>query len=196
MRKALFVVIWFAVACSKAPPPAEPTPTVAPPTVAPAPDVAAPSPDVAAPTPDVAAPAPDVVAAPEVAAAPPTEPVAPPKPFADMTEVEQKDLMKKVVTPVMRKRFQEFDAEHFTKVNCATCHGQGAIEGKFEMPNAELPKLPKTPEAFQKLAADKPKAMAFMKDVVMPAMATMLGAKPYDPATHEGFSCMACHTSE
>ena len=177
MRKALFVVI-FAVACSKAPPPAERAPTTAPPT----------------PTEEVAAPAPD--AAPLAAPAPATEPVAPPKPFVDMTEVEQKELMKKVITPVMRKRFQDFDGEHFTKVNCATCHGQGAIEGKFEMPNAELPKLPKTPEGFQKLAADEPKAMAFMKDVVMPAMTTMLGAKPYDPATHEGFSCMNCHVSE
>ena len=179
MRKALFVVICSLVACSGAPAPAE---------------VAA-TPTAPAPLAEDVAPAPEVVAAPSTPVAA-TEPVAPPKPFADMTEVEQKDLMKKVVTPVMRKRFQDFDGEHFTKVNCATCHGQGAIEGKFEMPNAELFKLPKTPEGFQKLAADKPKAMAFMKEVVMPAMTTMLGAKPYDPATHEGFACMSCHTSE
>lgn len=191
----------------------ETTTKAEPDSAAPAADTAAPAPDTApAPASDVAAVAPDaapVDAAPadEAAATPDAvvdavadavalpEPTPPPKPFHDMTEIEQKQHMKQVVLPVMRARFQQFDPEEFAKVNCATCHGKGAMEGKFEMPNPELTKLPKTHEGFLELAKTKAKALDFMGKVVMPAMATMMGEPPFDPATGKGFGCFECHTA-
>jgi len=182
---------------------------------APEPDAAAVAPDMAAVAPDVAAVAPDTapavvpdaaVLASDVAAtadaaldggaAALPEPTPPPKPFDDMTEIEQKQHMKQVVLPVMRARFQQFDPEQFAKVNCVTCHGKGALEGKFELPNPELTKLPKTREGFMKLAETKQKTLDFMGKVVVPAMAIMVGEAPFDPATQKGFGCFECHTTE
>ena len=42
----------------------------------------------------------------------------------------------------MKKVFQAYDAKAYAKFTCATCHGDGATDGKFKMPNAKLPKLP------------------------------------------------------
>lgn len=186
---------------------------------APAPDTAPAAPDTAAAAPDTAPAAPDTAPAAVAAAAADAaatavdvaavtdagadgalvalpEPTPPPKPFDDMTEVEQKQHMKQVVIPVMRARFQQYDGEKFAKVNCVTCHGKGALEGKFELPNPELTKLPKTQEGFMKLAEKKQKALDFMSKVVVPAMAIMVGEEPYDQATQKGFGCFECHTSE
>lgn len=164
-------------------------------------DAAAPAADAAAQAgadaaADAAAPAAADAAAADGTAAAMPEPTAPAKAWADMDEEEKKAHMKEVVVPVMRPRLQSFDAEEFAKVNCTTCHGPGAKEGKFEMPNPDLKKLPKTPEGFQELAKTEAKALEFMKDVVVPAMATMLGDQPYDPATNKGFGCFGCHTTE
>ena len=191
---------------------AAPAPDVAPAapdTAAAAPDTAAPAtPDAAPATPDAAPTTPDAAAAanPDAATAATDtavaaavllpEPTAPPKPFHDMSEDEQKKHMKQVVIPVMRVRFQDYDSEKFAKVNCVTCHGEGALKGKFELPNPELTKLPKTQEGFMKLLEKEPKAMEFMGKVVVPAMAMMIGEPPFDPATQKGFGCMECHTTE
>lgn len=120
-------------------------------------------------------------------------PVAPPKPWDELDEKEQKAHMKENVMPVMRARFQAFDGEEFAKFTCGTCHGKGAKEGKFEMPNAELPKLPNNREDFGKLMEKEPEGCKFMMDVVNPDMAKLLGEAPFDPATGKGFGCGGCH---
>jgi hypothetical protein len=193
-------------ACGKkaeAPPPTQEADTQ---TVAAEDTGASPAPEDAAAA-DSAAPAPEDAAEPTpgadaAAAADATTavalplPVAPSKKFDDMTEDEMKDHMKTVVVPTMRPRFQQFDAEEFAKVNCTTCHGPGAKEGKFEMPNPDLPKLPGTKDGWDKLAQEEPKALEFMKNVVVPAMLVMLAEEPFDPATQKGFGCFSCHTAE
>ena len=55
------------------------------------------------------------------------------------------------------------------------------------MPNPDLP--PFSTEMFDQ----EPKMAAFMKEMVLPAMAESLGMKLYDPATNQGFGCMGCH---
>ena len=68
------------------------------------------------------------------------------------TVAEKKKYMKTTVLPTMKKEFIAFDAKAFKKMNCATCHGDGATDGKFKMPNPKLPKLPKpTPDDFMEL---------------------------------------------
>jgi hypothetical protein len=103
--------------------------------------------------------------------------------------------MKETVLPAMQAEFQKFDAERFAEFSCATCHGSGAKQGTFAMPNPELPRLPATPEGFKAVGEQHPDMMKFMGEVVKPKMQEMLKEEPFDPATGKGFGCMECHTT-
>jgi hypothetical protein len=121
--------------------------------------------------------------------------VGPPQvPWASLNDEQKKTFMKAVVFPKMRDVFQAFDAKRYANFNCTTCHGDGAADGSFKMPNARLPKLPATPEGFAKLAAEKPTATEFMMKQVKPAMAVLLGMPEFTPQNQSGFGCMHCHT--
>jgi hypothetical protein len=114
------------------------------------------------------------------------------------TPAEKKKYMKTVVLPTMKKEFIAFDAKKYGKMNCATCHGDGAEDGKFKMPNPKLPKLPK-PTAqsdFVELQKKKPEAVKFMGTVVKPKMAELLGLPQWSPDHKNGFGCYHCHTKE
>ena len=118
------------------------------------------------------------------------------KTFAQMSDEERKDFMKKVVLPKVRPAFQKVEPKEFAKMNCATCHGPNARETKFEMPNPKLLKLPSTPAGWKKLAEKEGKMMKFMKEELTPMMAELLHEAPFDPKTGKGFGCFECHTKE
>jgi mono/diheme cytochrome c family protein len=102
--------------------------------------------------------------------------------------------MKTVVYPKMKEEFIGYDAKRYGEMTCITCHGDGAKDGSFKMPNPKLPKLPGDEAGFKALAAKMPAAAKFMGTHVVPAMAKMLGEAPYDPQTQKGFGCFECHT--
>jgi hypothetical protein len=161
-------------------PPAAPSAAPAPVEAPPAPSATAPE---AAPAPSAAAPAPSAEATPKKPA------------WKDMTEDQKKEVMKTVVYPTMKTAFQEFDAKRFKDMTCMTCHGPGAKEGKFKMPNPKLPKLdPKDGFAKHKKKEADAKILAFMMEKVAPEMAKLLEVEPYDPKTNQGFGCFNCHT--
>lgn len=102
--------------------------------------------------------------------------------------------MKQRVMPRMKTLFQEHDGKHFAEFTCKTCHGP-----LFKSPKSFLPKLRMTAakagghpqlEAFVK----EPKVAKFMAEKVVPEMASLMGQKPYDPQTQQGFGCGGCHT--
>jgi hypothetical protein len=138
-----------------------------------------------------------LVAALGMSCAGPSAGEADPKPgtaWKDMTKEERAAFMKKTVLPKMKAEFVAVDAKEFGEMNCATCHGDGAKDKSFKMPNPKLPKLVATEEGFKKLSVDHPDMMKFMGQKVVPDMAALLGVAPYDPKTHQGFGCFACHT--
>lgn len=150
----------------------------------------------AAPAPVEAPPAPSAAPAPAASesAAPPAASAEPPKktPWKDMTTDQKKEVMKTVVYPAMKTAFQEFDSKRYADMTCMTCHGPGAKEGKFTMPNPKLPKLdPK--DGFKKHKA-KAETLKFMTEKVAPEMAKLLEVEPYNPETKQGFGCFNCHT--
>ena len=118
--------------------------------------------------------------------------------FKDMNADQRVAFMKGTVVPTMKVMFQEFEPKKFAEFNCKTCHGKGAEDGDFEMPNPDLPRLPK-PEVFMAFAEDPKHApwVKFIAEKVTPEMAKLLKMKQFDPATNTGdFSCHACHMTE
>lgn len=117
--------------------------------------------------------------------------------WKDMTKKQKQTYMKKVVIPTMQPLFAAYDKDEFSTITCLTCHGDGATDSTFEMPNPEIMPLPATPEGFQALMAEKPKAVEFMAKQVKPAMAKLLGEPEFDHEHPEagGFGCGGCHTT-
>jgi cytochrome c553 len=102
--------------------------------------------------------------------------------------------MKAGVMPKMHALFASMDASKYGEMTCKTCHGVGAIEGSFRMPNPDLPKLDPKPEAFKTLEQTNPRMFNFMATQVEPTMASLLAVQPHDMKTNTGFSCFNCHT--
>lgn len=109
--------------------------------------------------------------------------------FDDLPKEKKVEIMATKVVPNVGKEFKEFDAKHFGKFGCATCHGPQ----KKDDPHNVLPKLTFSNGGFEKLSKKHPEMMKFMGEKVVPAMAAALGEKPFDPATKQGFGCGGCH---
>lgn len=118
----------------------------------------------------------------------PTEPAA--SGWAAMTRDQKMEVMKKQVVPAVAAIWKE-SPKPDEKVDCLTCHGDSVLDGTFTMPNPELPKL--TPKDNFAAHADEPEWLEFMSTKLLPTMRDTLGVDPYDPNTHEGFGCLACH---
>ena len=114
--------------------------------------------------------------------------------WADMNDEQRHDYMKNTVLPQMKETFVAFDAEEFAEMDCKTCHGPGVDDKSFKMPNPDLMPLDFSPGAMEALDEDHQKVAKWMGETVLPQMANLLGEKPYDPATQQGFGCLGCHT--
>jgi hypothetical protein len=153
------------------------------------------APEAAAPT---ASTAPSESASGEAPAPAPAESAAPAQAGAiDWKSMDKKargKYMKDVVMPKMKEVFTAFDAKKYANMQCMTCHGSGATNGSFAMPNPELPQLPADMSKFKEWAAKKPQMTEFMVKHVKPEMAKLLNEPEYNPETKVGFGCAECHT--
>ncbi|HZK76103.1 MAG TPA: hypothetical protein VFD13_04270 [Candidatus Kapabacteria bacterium] len=114
----------------------------------------------------------------------------------NMSKGERKEYMKEVVLPKMKPVMQGFGSKMFKDVKCGTCHGAGARDGLFKMPNPELTKLPNSRAGFEQLMKEKPEWMEFMSKTMKPSMANLLSMKQFDMKTGKGFGCENCHTMQ
>ena len=117
----------------------------------------------------------------------------PPTPFDQMTHDDQVYWMVSNVLPIAAEDFRGYDAERFGTSTCALCHGDNAEEVHYEMPSAQLPRLP-APGSPQWTQMQSSPAYAFMNDVVTPTMATLIGEERYSQEHQDGFGCFGCHT--
>jgi len=107
--------------------------------------------------------------------------------------LEQKKVhMAEVVLPRAATVFRAWRPDRFTRVDCMLCHGPGAIEGRFRMPSAYLPRLSGSvllgPE-FEKY----PDTTRLKLDRLVPLMSESLGLKKFSVITRRGFGCYSCH---
>ena len=65
-----------------------------------------------------------------------------------MSKAQHIDYMKKVVIPKMKAAFGTFDAKKFGRFNCMTCHGKGAKDTSFKMPNPRPSETAPRPRGF------------------------------------------------
>jgi len=133
---------------------------------------------------------------PSVGDSPAAAPAAAPGPgeWATWSHEQKRAYMKTTVLTAERGVFARFEPVRFRKLDCRTCHGHGAVDGNFKMPNPDLPKLVGGPEGFGELAANEPRLLEFMQSVVVPETAKLLGVPAFDMKSHTGFSCFHCHT--
>lgn len=134
-------------------------------------------------------------AAPRMGVEQPGDVTGPPKAWHRMSFDARKEYMRHVVLPTMKDRFQKFDPDYYSDFACGTCHGETMKARKFKMPTPDLPRLPEPGSpAWNREVARKTSLLRFMKHMVVPTMAQLLGKKPYDPQTDSGFGCFNCHT--
>ncbi|MEP7124110.1 MAG: hypothetical protein ABJE95_24495 [Byssovorax sp.] len=129
------------------------------------------------------------------AAAPDKAPEADTVGWNKMSHEQKMSHMKTVIMPKMAALFQGFNATQYKDMNCGTCHGPGAKQGKFAMPTDSIVKL-NPADHFAKHMGKTAEATKFMMAKVVPEMAKLQGEAPYDPATQKGFGCFECHMME
>ncbi len=112
-------------------------------------------------------------------------------PFDSLDHDQRIQFMKEKVVPTMEPLFKNHDAKKFAEFGCVTCHGEGAKEGKFDMPNEKLPKL--FGPSMSKL---KKEDVEWMGKEIKPTMAKLLQQPEYSEENPKGFGCLECHTPE
>lgn len=98
------------------------------------------------------------------------------------------------VLPATTELFQAWQPERFADFSCATCHGADAQARNYAMPNPSIIALYPTGTVGQVETLNQYlEASTFMYSRLLPAVQTMVGARDFDPATGEGFTCYSCH---
>ncbi len=112
--------------------------------------------------------------------------------WATWTREQKIKYMKEAVMPAEAPLFREYSPTRFAELTCRSCHGKGADDGTYKMPNPALPKL--RPGHILEMEQTKPKVFRFMSDVVTPRTAALLNMPEWQHKTMSGFGCFGCHT--
>jgi hypothetical protein len=99
--------------------------------------------------------------------------------------------MKDAVLPTEAPLFREYSSDRFAELTCRSCHGAGADDGTYAMPNPALPKI--APGRILAMQKTNPRVFRFMYDVVTPRTAALLNEPEWSHKTMSGFGCFKCH---
>jgi cytochrome c553 len=128
----------------------------------------------------------------------PLEPAnpAPPAPgeWATWSHARKFNYMTTTVLPKARELFAAYEPARYVKFTCAYCHGAGARDGTYKMPNPDLPHIAGAAAGFGELATREHDVLKFMQSTLVPETAKLLNVPSFDMEKHVGFSCYQCHT--
>ena len=105
--------------------------------------------------------------------------------FKDMNTEQRIEFMKTTVLPRAKTLFVAFDPK-FESMTCETCHGDGAKDGTWQLPNPKIHALPNTEELFtawMQKSPDEARWAKFMATQLEPEVAKMVGKTPFMKAT-------------
>lgn len=116
------------------------------------------------------------------------------RPWSQLERSERIRLMRDRIVPLGEALFTQLDAEKYDMVDCTTCHGDRALDAEYSMPNPDLIVLDFRPgSGYQKLVAEMPHVIDFMKNRLTPELATALGKEQWAEDNPGGFGCWSCH---
>ena len=118
------------------------------------------------------------------------QPALPDVPFSELDLDQRAEFMKQNILPAMQPLFRDHDPTKYAKFGCPTCHGDGATDGDFDMPNEKLPVLD-----FADMKKFKPADIEWMKTKIQPTMAKLLREDEHTEDNPSGFGCLNCHTA-
>jgi hypothetical protein len=119
---------------------------------------------------------------------------SPPTPWEEMSFEDKKSWMALEVMPRVAPLFEAYDGERFAGFGCEGCHGEGAQDRNYEMPNSGIFTLHASGSQEQLHMVNEMRPMVnFMFQDVVPTMRTLLGEEEFDSESGEGFGCFACH---
>jgi cytochrome c553 len=125
-----------------------------------------------------------------------TPPGAPDVKWADKTFDQRKEWMGIEVLPKMKASFKAYDEAQFKGFNCETCHGADGKEKGYAMPTDSIYPLNKADPVGKAMAYDEA-VTKYMVEKVVPEMAALMDAEPFDPKTGSGtVGCFTCHPAE
>jgi hypothetical protein len=117
--------------------------------------------------------------------------------WKDMDLAQRTKYMEDVVMPRTKAAFVAFDPS-YADMDCKTCHGAGADDKTYKLPNPDIAPLPNSPEAFMAWLgkdAEAARITPFMAEKLEPLMAELLQETLFNPETMTGeFGCANCHT--
>ena len=125
-----------------------------------------------------------------------SEPGAPDKKWADKDFQQRKEWMGIKVLPEMKTLFKAYDEAQFKGFGCDTCHGADGKDKNYAMPTDSIYPLDKADPVGKAMKYDEA-VTKFMVEKVVPDMAKLVDAEPFDPKTGKGtFGCFSCHPAE
>jgi hypothetical protein len=116
--------------------------------------------------------------------------------WATWTHAQKLAYMQTTFMEEERKVFASWEPVRFRELDCRTCHGPGARDGSFKLPNEDLAHLVPGKEGYEELFAHEPELFRFMQKTLVPETARLLGLPAFDMEKHTGFSCYQCHVKQ
>jgi hypothetical protein len=112
--------------------------------------------------------------------------------WAEMSFEQRQDHMRAEVLPVAADIFSTWRPQRFATIDCSLCHAEAEINGNYDMPTANLPKLSGELLLGPEFARE-PETTRLKLNRLVPEISAALGVKPFSIITRKGFGCYSCH---
>jgi hypothetical protein len=100
--------------------------------------------------------------------------------------------MRTEVLPIAADIFRTWRPQRFAAIDCSLCHAEAEVNGNYDMPTANLPRLSGELLLGPEFARE-PETTRLKLNRLVPEISAALGLKPFSIITRKGFGCYSCH---